>query len=242
MTKRLRSMFLVPMVLMLVLLSGCSSNGNQSLADESQHPLPDETTAGTESSVESKFFSSEYGSYITLLEAVDLADSYFEYFQKDASKATLVDVLSQDETANYEGQGTDGTRYKWGLSFQKTSNPEESYVVEIAGGQVMSCLDGGYPVGDVIDVSKDIIDSKQAQEIAEEYGLQPGTVWPVGYDYGLEIGTIYGSDEEYTMLTVYGQNEDCTFATVTLDAYTGDILCASQKVVDEDGNGEWVDW
>jgi Tfp pilus assembly protein PilW len=127
------------------------------------------------------------------------------------------------------------------LDYKKKSDSNTCYVIQISAGEVINCLEDGSDDVTTVDTSS-IIDSDEAQKIAADYGLEPGESWPIGYDFQLEVNTFGDDEKEYTMLTVYGQHEDCSFAKVILNANTGEILRASQKVQNEDGSGDWITW
>lgn len=179
---------------------------------------------------------------ITLSEAIDLADMYFAEHQLNSSRDFLRSAISQDADDSYSGQGNDGRRSLWNLVFAQRDGNKD-YIIHIDAGVVTECEEDGSLPGGVIAEIDNVISTPKAKEIAASYGLLPGDSWPIGYDYELEVTSLESSpDEERTLLTVYGKTEDNSFANVILDAYTGEVMAASQKQLDSNGQATWTDW
>lgn len=181
---------------------------------------------------------------ISLTEAVSIADDYLKESGLSASKETLTHVVSQDFSDTAPEEGTDGKRICWNLSFASTSDQVEGYSIQVLNGKVTECDEAAPVAGRYIDLSSCTLDSGDALEIAEEYGLKPGTEGPVGFAFMLETEN-RGTDlqpDTYPALTILGQNEESTYAAVVVDLSIGQRVNAYYRIEEEDGDRITTEW
>lgn len=140
-------------------------------------------------------------------------------------------LKTEDKTA-----GNQGLRRYWNIVFT-IPDTTEHWLVGVRDKKVKDLVKiEEYPKekSTLIDNMNSLIDSKEALKVAiQEYNLQPGEDWAIGYHYKMEkyLGIV--------IITVFGRDNQKNFARISINAQTKEVISAIHKVTHDGTNYEW---
>ena len=180
---------------------------------------------------------------VSMEEAIEIG---FETASKYYDDLELTEVHSyDDDTMPDADAGVDGKRQLWYVNF---ANDKNNYVsILIKDGKVVNVehYDENWNNG-MINLDDIEITSDEAVDIAQSYGIRGGNPgvpeeWVSGYNFKLEISSLASSpDDKMIFFEVIGISEDGNFAHVDIDATTGEVILAEEKIEYTNEEVEWI--
>lgn len=182
---------------------------------------------------------------ISLEEAIEIGEEEANQYYENL-KLTEVHSYDNDEKPE-SASGDDGKRQWWYVNF---ANEEENYVsVLIADGEIIASVPMEQNANDgFIDLDKVEISAEEAVNKAKELGLTGGDPekkddWVSGYNYKLSNGSLEKDPENKKIFfEVIGISPDGNFAHIDLDATTGEVILAEEKIEHPNGDVEWKEF
>ena len=219
----------LPLNLVLcVMLIGCGT-ANKHITDTTQKKVDDTDVEKTNEEV-------------SINEAVDIAYKKANEFYDDL-ELTEIHSYDNDEYPS-EDSGIDGKREWWYVNFANTDN---NYVsVLICDGKIQSVVpmeeNGNNGLFSMDDIT---VTADQVINIATNYGLRGGNPnveeeWVSGFNYKIEYSSLTDMpDDKRLFYEVIGISQDGNLAHVDVDATTGDVLLAEEKIEFTNDNFQW---
>lgn len=189
-----------------------------------------------------KFVEDESVVEVNIDEAVNIAYASANEFY-DNLELTEIHSYDNDEIPSIDA-GTDGKREWWYVNF---ANDDNNYVsVLVCDGKVQSIVpmdeNGNNGLFSMDDITVTV---NQVIATASDYGLRGGNPnvadeWVSGLNFKIEYSSLTDApDDKCLFYEVIGISSNGNFAHVDIDANTGDVLLAEEKIELKDDDFQW---